>query len=277
MGNANIPDDWLGVYKDYIVRWPASEQWDAVLRGQLTAPAFTDFWDGYSGDPSPSVSAMDETFDTNLHLEEGAMLPAGMIMDYAGSTIPDGWLACDGSEINRVTYARLFAAIGTIYGAGDGTTTFELPPASGRVNVALDVTDADFNALGEFRGVKSVILEISELPAHTHVQNAHNHLQNAHNHSQNAHNHTQNPHGHTVDGLVNALAGTARRTLATVNTGDSNIVTRDATATNIQTSASNISTTATNQDGTATNQNEGGNQAHDNIQPSIVFYRLIKT
>jgi microcystin-dependent protein len=277
MGMANIPDDWLGEYKDYIVRWPTSEQWDAVLRGQLTAPAFTDFWDRYSGDPSSSVSAMDETFDTNLHLEEGAMLPAGMIIDFAGTVIPDGWEICDFGELDRIEFARLYAVVGTIYGPGDGTTTFNKPPASGRVNVALDPTDADFNALGEFRGVKSVILEVSELPAHSHLQDAHNHLENAHNHSQNAHNHTQNPHDHTIDGLVNALSGSARRTLATVSTGDSNILSRPTTATNIQTSASNISTTATNIEATATNQNTGGDAGHDNIQPSIVFYRLIKT
>lgn len=54
-------------------------------------------------------------------------LYAGFVSSFAGSTVPDGWLVCDGSAISRTTYARLFAAIGTTYGAGDGSTTFNLP------------------------------------------------------------------------------------------------------------------------------------------------------
>ena len=53
--------------------------------------------------------------------------PVGTIIAYAGKTIPDGYLLCNGGPISRTTYARLFAAIGTTYGAGDGTTTFNLP------------------------------------------------------------------------------------------------------------------------------------------------------
>lgn len=264
MGNANIPDDWTGDYKDYIVRWPFSEQWDAILRGQLTAPAFTDFWDLFSGDPATSVGAMDETFDTNLHLEEGIVLPSGFIMDYAGITIPDGWLECDGSEVSRTVYAKLFAAIGTIYGSGDGSTTFELPSTRGRVNVALDNTDSDFNSLGEFRGQKNVTLEVSEIPSHGHLQDSHTHTQNSHTHLQNQHNHVVQRRINTTGFASNIwAAGNA------VGTVQSDFVSDMATAVN-------QSTTPTNQNTTATNQEEGGGQSHNNIQPSIVFYRLIK-
>lgn len=51
----------------------------------------------------------------------------GIILPFAGSTIPDGYLACNGAAISRTTYANLFAAIGTTYGSGDGSTTFNLP------------------------------------------------------------------------------------------------------------------------------------------------------
>lgn len=57
----------------------------------------------------------------------------GMVMPYAGSTAPNGWLICDGSAISRTTYADLFAVIGTTYGAGDGSTTFNLPNFTNRV------------------------------------------------------------------------------------------------------------------------------------------------
>ena len=57
--------------------------------------------------------------------------PAGIVLPYAGSTAPDGWLLCDGAAINRTTYARLFAAISTTYGIGDGASTFNLPNTQG--------------------------------------------------------------------------------------------------------------------------------------------------
>jgi microcystin-dependent protein len=58
-------------------------------------------------------------------------LPAGSLQMYGGNTAPTGWLLCDGSAVSRTTYARLFAAIGTKYGIGNGTTTFNLPDLRG--------------------------------------------------------------------------------------------------------------------------------------------------
>ena len=61
----------------------------------------------------------------NDHL--GAAVPAGAICYFAQKSIPSGWLLCNGSNVSRTTYARLFAAIGTSWGSGDGSTTFKLP------------------------------------------------------------------------------------------------------------------------------------------------------
>lgn len=55
----------------------------------------------------------------------------GIIMPFAMDTVPSGWLSCDGSAVSRTTYADLFAALGTIYGVGDGSTTFNLPDLRG--------------------------------------------------------------------------------------------------------------------------------------------------
>lgn len=57
----------------------------------------------------------------------GVINPVGVVQAYAGSTTPDGWLLCDGSAVSRTTYADLFTVIGTTYGTGDGSTTFNLP------------------------------------------------------------------------------------------------------------------------------------------------------
>ena len=66
----------------------------------------------------------------------GAPLPVGaVILWVAGGTPPAGWLEADGSAISRTTYAELFALIGTTYGTGDGSTTFNLPDARGRTAI----------------------------------------------------------------------------------------------------------------------------------------------
>lgn len=62
-------------------------------------------------------------------------IPAGVIMDYAGSSVPTGWLECDGSAVSRTTYADLFTAVSTTWGAGDGSTTFNLPDFRGRARI----------------------------------------------------------------------------------------------------------------------------------------------
>lgn len=67
-------------------------------------------------------------------------IPPGTMMAYGGKSVPDGWLLCNGATVSRTTYAKLFAAIGTAWGAGDGSTTFKLPDADGRVMQG--VTDA---------------------------------------------------------------------------------------------------------------------------------------
>lgn len=60
-----------------------------------------------------------------------ALMPSGVILPYGGATAPTGWLLCDGSPIDRTTYAALFSAIGTTHGTGDGVNTFNLPDMRG--------------------------------------------------------------------------------------------------------------------------------------------------
>jgi microcystin-dependent protein len=95
-------------------------------------------------------------------------IPIGMVYAMGASTIPTGWLECDGAAVSRVTYADLFAAIGTTYGVGDGSTTFNLPNGKGKSIFGYDPTQTEFNALGKTGGEKTHILTESELPAHYH-------------------------------------------------------------------------------------------------------------
>lgn len=66
------------------------------------------------------------------------IIPSGVLVPYAGATAPSGWLLCFGQAVSRTTYAALFAAIGTSWGVGDGSTTFNLPDMRGRVAAGQD-------------------------------------------------------------------------------------------------------------------------------------------
>jgi hypothetical protein len=80
--------------------------------------------------------------------------PIGQVSDFAGENIPDGWLKCDGRELPRIDYAELFNAIGTTYGSGNGSTTFNIPNIEGRVVVAPDENQEEFATLGQTGGSK---------------------------------------------------------------------------------------------------------------------------
>lgn len=107
--------------------------------------------------------------------------PAGVVLPYAGSAAPTGWLLAYGQAVSRTTYAALFAAIGTAYGAGDGTTTFNLPDLRGRVAGGKDnmggaaasrLTTAgsgvDGATLGAAGGAQTHTLTAAQMPSHTH-------------------------------------------------------------------------------------------------------------
>lgn len=100
----------------------------------------------------------------------GDTLPIGAITQFSGSIAPTNWLFCNGQAISRTEYSELFATIGTTYGEGDGSTTFNLPDFIGRVPVGLDAEDPDFDALGDFGGEKTHTLTIDEMPSHAHEQ-----------------------------------------------------------------------------------------------------------
>ena len=106
-----------------------------------------------------------------LFLKASDTLPIGTIVPYGSNDIPANWLLCDGRAVSRTTYANLFSVIGTTFGEGDGTTTFNLPDFRGKVPVGLDSEDTDFDTLGKTGGEKEHTLTISEMPSHTHSYN----------------------------------------------------------------------------------------------------------
>ena len=96
-------------------------------------------------------------------------LPIGTINCFGGSVAPTGWLICDGSAISRTIYSELFSVIGTTYGTGDGSTTFNLPDYRGKIGVGYSNGDIDFGTLGKTGGEKTHTLTVDEMPSHSHT------------------------------------------------------------------------------------------------------------
>ncbi len=90
--------------------------------------------------------------------------PPGTVIYHGGSTLPRGYLAADGSAVRRVIYDRLFAAIGTVHGSGDGSTTFNVPDARDRSPAAVGGAVTLASKFGE----AGHALSIAELASHNH-------------------------------------------------------------------------------------------------------------
>ena len=95
----------------------------------------------------------------------------GLIEPFAGTVAPTGYLFCDGAAVSRDTYAALFAVIGTTYGAGDGSTTFNLPDMTGRVPLGV----SNSHALASTGGSETVTLDSTTIPSHVHTVPQHGH------------------------------------------------------------------------------------------------------
>lgn len=166
-------------------------------------------------------------------------VPTGTVSAFAGSAAPTGYLLCDGSPVNRTTYAALFDVIDETYGVGDGSTTFNLPDLRGRVVAGLgeSLLGATADTLGEDNGLiadtKEHTLSIDEIPSHQHKTDG-----------------TDGGDNHAVrkgsDAPIDA-------TSQTVNANDAYYKTGSLT-------------------GTA-----GSGQAHNNVQPTIILNYIIKT
>ena len=104
-----------------------------------------------------TFSANQETNET-INIEVPDALPTGSYIQFAGSQAPAGFLVCNGGEISRTTYSALFAVIGTTYGSGDGSTTFNLPNLTDRFLQGSSISGTVKNAgLPNIAGSSSLI------------------------------------------------------------------------------------------------------------------------
>lgn len=169
--------------------------------------------------------------------------PAGTVTMFAGSSAPTGYLICDGQAVSRTTYAALFAVIGTTYGAGDGSTSFNVPNLMGRVPVgAGSGTGLTNRVLASQGGEENHTLTSDEIPSHSHSIN-------------------DPGHSHTSrigrdDGNISNNAGQAPPGDATINILDGYSTTNNTTGITVNST--------------------GGGQAHNLMQPFLVLNYIIK-
>lgn len=154
------------------------------------------------------------------------LMPVGAVTAYVSSNAPNGWLNCEGQELYRGDYPVLFEVIGTTYGAGNGTTTFNLPDLKGRAIVGQGAgSGLTARSMGATGGAETHTLSTDEMPSHSH----------------NVDNTVQKSGLNTPSGLDNDGSE-----IDTVNT---------------------VSTASTS---------DGGDQAHNNMQPFTVLNYIIK-
>lgn len=124
--------------------------------------------DTFNANATPTANNI-PVLDANALLPAAALPLTGMIVPYAGSTAPTGWLLADGATVSQTTYAALFAVTGHTYGADPGGGNFILPNLKGKIPVGKS-TDTEFDTLGETGGAKEITLTAAQsgLPAHKH-------------------------------------------------------------------------------------------------------------
>ena len=115
-----------------------------------------------------NLNQMQDNIEAAINAQvSGDTLPVGSILPYPSAIVPENWLLCDGSAISRTTYSLLFSIIGTTFGVGDGSTTFNLPDMRGKVPAGYDYSQTEFNSIGKTGGEKSVTLVKNNLPSGT--------------------------------------------------------------------------------------------------------------
>lgn len=261
-GTYNLPSGSLVNAGDIIApsqHNPPLQDIEAAITGSLSR-------DGYGGmradlnaggfritNVTPGTQPTDAATVSQVNAASG--VPAGSLVDFAGSTAPTGWLICAGQSLSRTAYPDLFTAIGTTYGAPTGDT-FNIPDCRGRVTAGRDVDSGGFagrlttpnsQTLGATGGAQNVVLTEAQMPVHTHVITGGTDPAGSHSHN------------------------VIRRS---ETTGSNEVVPVDvANGTMITTGAAGEHSHAL----TASAADAGGGQAHAIVQPTIVLTKIIKT
>ena len=173
-------------------------------------------------------------------------IPPGAIMAFATNSTPKGWLLCNGTAVSRTDYAELFAAIGTTYGSGNGSTTFNLPNLQGKMPLGNSST----HPLAQTGGSETVTLTTAQMPRHGHSSTLSINTAGAHTHN------------------ISAADG-QRGSIESINT--TAVVSPATFSGQIATGGSHTHS------GTCSIYSTGEGQPHSNMPPYLVLRYCIKT
>lgn len=244
---SSFPADWSTITSKPTVFPPTTHA--PTHRGKGTDPiAIADTTDSgllalLSGAVTDYVGGDNQCHSLPATFAQYGAVPTGTCLEWYGLGLPaGGWIWADGSAISRVTYAALFAVYGTFYGAGDGSSTFNVPNKQGVCSIGWQ---ANVYGLGQTGGEPTHVLAWNEMPVHNHAASV----------SDGGHTHgiyyigSQAPGGY-LDGLGDAGqhkgVDYSSATPATCNIG-------------------------------VGIGNAGSSWGHNNLQPYIVAYFIIKT
>ena len=197
-------------------------------------------------------------------------VPIGTVSPFAGASAPANWLFCDGSAVSRTTYADLFTTIGTTYGSGNGSTTFNVPDLRGRVVIAQD--DMGTGSAGRVSAATTLnystgsathTLSVSEMPSH--------------NHGGSATTSSSGSHSHTSSNGLNFLTTSSFSYLEDRDlpaSGSYDVLFDFANAGSYQSWPTTNSTGSHTHTVTISSQGSGG--SHNNLQPLLTLNYIIR-
>lgn len=198
---------------------------------------------------------------------QSASMPTGTIVQYAGTTAPNGWLLCDGTAYSQAgTYAALYAVIGTNYNtvasqASPGAGNFRVPNFKGRIPFGLDAGDTAFNARTVSGGRKD-----TALVSHTHTTPDHAHSLNNHDHTVAEYSVEVNGGGSGATALA-AVQGPSTNAAITGTKGNPDPLNTNSSGSGTSGPASNANTAAVDET----------NRLIANLPPYLVVNYIIKT
>lgn len=173
-----------GDYDELNARWIETETFTVGTGGNAASVNGVASFLGLASDPAADVAEGDIYYNNQEHVFKyrndqewvamgGGGVPTGSMLPYGGTTAPSGWLLCDGAEVSRSDYASLFAAIGTSFGSGDGSTTFNLPDLRGEFLRGWDNSRGrDPDAATRTGGDAVGSTQEDEFMSHTHTTSA---------------------------------------------------------------------------------------------------------
>lgn len=259
----------------------------------------------------PKFALIEQSFDdvdqeiaidrSRLAVIEAWISIPGVVLEYDGLVPPAGWLFCAGQIVQISQYPKLYAVLGTRYG-GNGTTTFGIPDRRGRVSAGADnmggaaagrlSTQIAGTTLGAVGGFETHVLTAAEMPVHAHGVNdaghghgvtdpthAHGVYDPGHNHHVNDPGHSHSYERYTAQGAASHQSGTnqSRNNVANATSASGSGIWLNASGTNIGIYGAGTGISI-NGSGTGISiQNNGSGQAHNNLQPTFITNKIIRT